>query len=185
MVWITLNEEDNLIIAEIASQSDRGAALIAQAYLEDRLVAAIKARLVDNDDVLNRLFKGTGPLASFSSRIDIGLALGLYQVEAHKLFRQIKDIRNDFAHKARPLDFTTPSIADRCNNLNIRREGEYLSHLRESETYEAGPAGTPREAFINAIKFLMFVCDRELKLLPPRNPAPPVVMLRQASPETL
>lgn len=181
MVWITQNQDDNLILAEIAAQSDRGAALIAQAYLEERLVAAIKARLAGTDEVLNRLFKGTGPLASFSSRIDIGLALGLYEAEAHALFRQIKEVRNEFAHNAAPIDFASQKIAAHCSNLNINIMGTYVSHSGESETFDVSPSQNARDAFMNAVKFLLFLCDRELRLQPPRKPAPPVVTLTQAS----
>ena len=84
-MWVTVSDDDHRILDEIEGQTNDAAASIAQAYLEDRLVAAIKARLVENDDVLNRIFKGTGPAASFSSRIDLGLLLGLYDINVHDL----------------------------------------------------------------------------------------------------
>jgi hypothetical protein len=182
-MWITVSDADHLILNEIEGQTDRAAALIAQAYLEDRLVMAIKARLVHNDEVLNRIFKGTGPAASFSSRIDLGILLGLYELETHELLHQIKEIRNKFAHRAEPLNFETPTIADRCRNLDLPRIGMFVTEAGESETFDVQPCGSPRQAFMNAIKFLLFVCDRELRLSPPRRPAPPVVKLWRASPK--
>jgi len=177
--WITLSDRDDLIIKEIETQSDRAAALIAQAYMEERLVEAIKARLVDDhDDVINRIFKGTGPIASFSSRIDLGLVIGLYTAQVHALLRKIKEIRNDFAHLSAPVSFDTPSIAARCENLNLSGEGTYISLQLESETFEVNRASTPREAFMNAVRFILYICDRELRLLPLRKPAPPVVTIR-------
>ncbi|WP_299130050.1 hypothetical protein [uncultured Amaricoccus sp.] len=180
-MWITVGENDDLILKEIEGQTDRAAALIAQSYLEDRLVLAIKARLICDDVVLRRVFTGAGPAASFSARIDLGLLLGIYRSEIHKLLTQIKDIRNTFAHKAEPLSFETATIRDRCNNLDVERAGTFVTKDGESETFDVSPSGNPRLAFLNAIKFLLFICDRELRLHPPRKPAPPVVTLWRGS----
>ena len=62
MSWIIRDNADKAILAEIKQQTDRGAALIATAYLEERFVDAIKARLVNDETLQDKLFKGYGPL---------------------------------------------------------------------------------------------------------------------------
>ena len=77
MAWTIRNEADNAIILETSKQTDRGAALIATAYLEERLIDAIKARLIHDLTLENKLFKGSGPLASLSAKINMGFLLGI------------------------------------------------------------------------------------------------------------
>src|SRR5258705_7001209 len=44
MTWLSASETDKAIIQEIETQTDRAAALIAVAYLEERLRSALDAR---------------------------------------------------------------------------------------------------------------------------------------------
>jgi hypothetical protein len=76
MTWITLSDADKPILEEIEKQTDRAAALIATSYLEDRLVEAIKARTVRDQNVEKDMFRNSGPLGSFSAKIDLGFMLG-------------------------------------------------------------------------------------------------------------
>jgi hypothetical protein len=79
MTWITtLDPEDNAIIQEIEGERDRGAALVACQFLDNRLLETIQTRLHRDDDVESAIFKGKGGLATFSSRIDFGFLIQLY-----------------------------------------------------------------------------------------------------------
>jgi hypothetical protein len=44
-----------------------------------------------------RLFKGYGPLSSFSAKIDLAYALKVTTLEIHNELHKIRDIRNAFA----------------------------------------------------------------------------------------
>src|SRR5215211_7652703 len=99
MSWFVLDDNKyRHAIKEIPRQRDRGAGLIATSILEDHLMAAIKARLEQNDDIQNKVFKGYGPLASLHAKIDIGFLLGLYPLDIHAQLHEIRELRNDFAH---------------------------------------------------------------------------------------
>lgn len=178
MVWIVQSDDDKAILKEIHEQTPRGAVLIAAAYVEERLVDALKSRLNHHPTIENKIFKGYGPMASFSMRIDFGLLLGIYDENTHRVLRTLKDIRNDFAHKPEPIDFQTQKIRDLCYNLELRGVIDITTKAPNGESQkiflELKPDGTPKTAFFNAIKYLLLILDMEIKIPPPRKPAPPV-----------
>ena len=178
MAWIVQDKNDELILKEIYKQTDRGAVLIATAYLEERLVAAIKARTNRNQAIENRLYMGAGPLASFSAKIDLGLLLGIYEQRVHRFLRTVKDIRNAFAHNPNPINFETQKIKDLCAtiDLNLHTQFELKPPGGEIKKVEIDlqSDGNPKTAFFNAIQFLLLLLDFEVKIAPPRVPSPPV-----------
>lgn len=176
MTWITTGGDDQPILEEITKQSDRGAALIASAYLEERLLAAIKARLNSESEIEKNLFGGSQPLGSLSAKIDIGCLLGVYGLKVHKILHQIRKIRNKFAHESTPTDFNTQSIKDICEQLCVKADFQLFNKTtQQSETVHIEPDGTSRTNFLNAIKLCLLVLQFELSQLPLRKPAAPVV----------
>lgn len=124
----------------LTKESDRGCVLFAAAYLDKALSQLLKAHLVQSPKVDDELFNGQNALSSFSSRIKMAYYLGKIAVAERKDLDTIRNIRNDFAHNAEPLDFTNQSIAMRCGNLtNSWRE----------------PDATPRQKFTAAVSGLM------------------------------
>lgn len=119
MTWGTLKDAKyDALGKEINKQRDRGAAIIAAAVLEDHLLAVIKAKLTTDEKIEDKMFRGYGPLASFSARIDLGLLLGLYEKDFHKDLHRIREIRNEFAHNLAPLSFrSSQQIRDLCRLL--------------------------------------------------------------------
>jgi hypothetical protein len=116
--WIKLAPEDDAVIAEIENERDRGAALIASAFVEERLEETIKIRLREDTAVAKRLFRGVGPLGGFSAKIHLGYMLQLYSIESHNLLDQIRDVRNDFAHQTQPIDFNNEGVMRKCAALS-------------------------------------------------------------------
>jgi hypothetical protein len=175
--WPILDDSDNLIIKEIEQQTDRGAALIATSYLEHRLLLAIQARTVRNEKIESEIYKGAGPLGSLSAKIDLGLLLGIYDVVVHKILDTIRRIRNEFAHKATPINFSSEKIAALCKNIELA--GEVLledpTGKVESMKFQMIPDGTPRTTFINAVRATILALEMETKHLPLRRPAEPVM----------
>ena len=133
--WETLPSEDALTSAfeEIEVASDRAAGILAACFLEDALQTVIinnfKVRL-DRDE-RNNLFGGIKPLGSFSSKIDIGYAMGLYGRQAREDLHSIRTVRNAFAHAARLISFETKEVADVCATLKrrSREQGEDVRSL--------------------------------------------------------
>lgn len=175
MTWLKASEDDDAILAEINSQTDRAAALIAAAYLEERLLGALKARLTRNQEAENALFGRGRPLSSFSSRIDLGLVIGVYGEVPRRLLHTIREVRNEFAHQAQPRDFNFQRIKDLSRNLECKFH--FTLHNTETDkTYDfkIDPDGTPRGAFMSAIKYLLILLDMETKMLPLREPVAPI-----------
>ncbi|MDA0662451.1 MAG: hypothetical protein O3B08_06415, partial [Proteobacteria bacterium] len=71
---MAMKEEADLPIAEeLQRQSDRGAAILAVAYLENRLDLALAARLVTDahtKDSFRKVFKHTGPAGAFGIKAE-------------------------------------------------------------------------------------------------------------------
>jgi DNA-binding MltR family transcriptional regulator len=115
------------IQAEIEAQSDRGTALVATSYLDERLREALRAALSDaieeakdgSDTVEARLFDGTGPFATLSGKINVAFALGFLGTVALRDLHLIRKIRNHFAHSADPGRFDMPPVSDWCRELRL------------------------------------------------------------------
>jgi hypothetical protein len=100
------------------NESDRAAAVLGGALLDELLSRLFRARLTA--DANPDLLRERGALGSFAARIDIAYALGwLSPVERDDL-HILRGIRNDFAHAVEhTLTFEDQSIADRTRNLKL------------------------------------------------------------------
>lgn len=180
MTWTAMNEFHHDVISEIETQTDRAAALIAASFLEDRLEELIKTKFVEDNNLLSRMFKGYGPLASFSAKIDISVLMGLNDEAIAEMLRVIKNIRNDFAHDIRPIDFNTQKIRDKVNSIpdietpKINIFGDERDAWSENliEQILDGQKKGPRQKYMSAVKFIIFLyalqiaADRARKLKP-------------------
>jgi DNA-binding MltR family transcriptional regulator len=101
----------------LTSETDRGSALMAAAFLDDRLKKLLAARLVSDMKLTRRAFDFNGPLGTFSSRIDFSYLLGLLPRNAHRDLHLVRSIRNKFAHIAAPIGFDHPEIKPLCDSL--------------------------------------------------------------------
>jgi len=172
MAWLFRDKAiDYETILEIERQADRGAAIIACAYLEEFLVTAITSLLVDDKNGIEKMFTGMGPLATFSAKIEIAYLLKVITQDAAQDMHKIRKIRNDFAHNLRTLTFDTPYIKDRCKTLLQRDQLRvvweqlmtsvgHISEARDVVDKLLMPMmtlpDTPRNAYLNSIKFLIF-----------------------------
>ncbi len=104
---------------QLTNDSDRAAGLVAAAIVEQRLEEVIKFWLEKDLEVQEKLFRVSGPLGTFSVKIDLAYLMGIITSEGRKDLIRMKDIRNDFAHKLDIDSFKVQSIADRCKNLRL------------------------------------------------------------------
>jgi hypothetical protein len=97
---------------EIDKQTDRGAAIVAATVLDNILENLIAARLIiPSPKHKKALFGQYAPLSSFSAKIELGFALGLYDTERRASLDLIRDVRNKFAHRLEATGFDNPKIA--------------------------------------------------------------------------
>jgi DNA-binding MltR family transcriptional regulator len=133
------------LVQEMSEQTDRGAAIIATAWLEEAMSAAIESFLQADTKTWQRLFDGNGPLATLSAKIDLARLLGLITETIRSDLHIIREIRNEFAHQIAhktehtKLSFSSPHIKDKCMALRC------VSHEKPNE---------PRAAFVRACAIL-------------------------------
>jgi DNA-binding MltR family transcriptional regulator len=101
----------------LSPETDRGVALVCAAYLEHELESLLRKYFVDDAKISDSLFEPSGPLGTFSAKIDLILALGVVSPEVHRSLHLVRKIRNEFAHQHRVLSFAHQKIESRCREL--------------------------------------------------------------------
>ncbi|MGA3949196.1 MltR family transcriptional regulator [Ralstonia nicotianae] len=119
----------------LSDETDRGAALMAAAFIDDRLKILLERKLVAAPKIVSPIFEFNGALGTFSSRIDMAYLLGLLPKNARQDLHAIRKIRNEFAHTASPISFDDERVAGKCNALKfhgVREAAEPGSKFRRS-----------------------------------------------------
>jgi predicted RNase H-like HicB family nuclease len=133
----------------LARESDRGCALVAAAFLEDRL-GILLSRAMVSDRAAADLLEDRGPLGTFSSRIDAAYGFGLIGPHTRSDLHIVRRIRNDFAHELSVKGFDQESVAARCQALRCAK-------IR--------PDPDPRLRFIVAAALLLAAIEGHLLVL--------------------
>jgi hypothetical protein len=110
---------DNLsrFLGELQRESDRGLALVGASVIDDKLSAILKSFLVDCKARSKLLDEPSGPLGTFSSRIDACLSMGLIEQFEYDEVTLIRKVRNAFAHGLHGTTFQTEPIPGLCSTL--------------------------------------------------------------------
>jgi hypothetical protein len=116
---------------QFQTESDRGAALVGVAYLDDQLKGLFKAKMLDESKIAE-LLEGYGPLSTLSARADVAYGLGWLGPKTYRDITLLRRIRNDFAHAHEPLTFSTQAIQQRCDQLELPQA--IGGHLSDSKT---------------------------------------------------
>lgn len=101
----------------LSKETDRGCALMAASFLENEIERLLRDKLVGTSSFIDQLFDFNGPLGTFSSKIKMCYGVGLISKEIMSDLDLIRKIRNDFGHDYKPIDFNTPAIKSRIENL--------------------------------------------------------------------
>jgi hypothetical protein len=87
------------------------AAILGAGLIEHRLDQLLRSRLKHKDDqTWATLTEAPGPLNSFSSKITMGYALGIYDQRMRADLNIIRSIRNAFAHSKKVFQFDHPLV---------------------------------------------------------------------------
>ena len=136
------------ISREIKEQTDRGAGIIGVAVLEDRLRSLLATQLVAG-------FKPAKfPTATFANLISACEGLGLIGPVAAADLRVLKEIRNNFAHRADPIDFADSQIASDCGKLRLARLAFFGEKDYDGNWTSLG-LDEPRRVFLNAVTVIL------------------------------
>ena len=145
----TLSKLVNVFMRE----SDRACAILGGELLNAELEALLNAAAVEPID--SRLLRGYGPLANFSSRIDLAFYFGLLSGEDRNDLHTVRDIRNLFAHRLdHNLSFDSVEVAEHIRKLQL--PGVVADHMGLIK----GTIDTSRMRFQIGVGLLSFVLRR-------------------------
>lgn len=113
---VTLEHIEGLL-DELKGMSDRAAAIVGAAFLDELLRYLIASFLVDDEKVVGELLKNQRYLGTFNARIGAAYCLGLITKDEYHDLRMVQKVRNEFAHALPGLFFTDQRISNRCNEL--------------------------------------------------------------------
>jgi hypothetical protein len=104
--WLTeVFPGQNRIYLEYRALPERELVIVSAAVLDAALVELLSLRLLDLPKEVEAFLgvdgDGRAPIASFGARIQLALLLGIITSEDAAVLRQIKALRNLFAHRAR------------------------------------------------------------------------------------
>ncbi len=112
-----------------------GRIIVQAAKTELLLEQLLKAKLVNGNDRFEAdLFSGYGPMATFGAKINMSFGLGIVDEAIWKRLKQMKDVRNAFAHSAEHIDFGHPtfrSLKKLQNNPMAKSERDFFDGLVE------------------------------------------------------
>ena len=114
-------EEPDIVqwISTVALQQDTITIIMSVSRIEDWLQSVLKSAMIDLSSKLeDRLFRGYGPLNTFSGKIDIAYALSMFDQTTYNDLRALKDIRNAFAHARDMLHFSSPELTPLFQKLS-------------------------------------------------------------------
>lgn len=107
---ITANAPEDHI-KHLMGESDRATIILHGALLEEMIVSRLSDLMPSiNGEERQRLFNYEGPLGSFSNRIRMAQALGIFDRATKKKCEIIKELRNTCAHCHSQVTFQTPEI---------------------------------------------------------------------------
>lgn len=135
-------------LAELTSQTDRGAALVAAAFLDDSLAAMLRASFVAEPTQVEKLLGPDRPISTFSARINLAYCMAKITKDVRDDLNKIREIRNTFAHHHQPLTFESQPIRDQCRDFRV--VSTVLAGVQSKFTPEKEPAAvSPRNMFIS------------------------------------
>lgn len=156
-IWVLLDDAERTVLDVLEYDSDRSIAIIVGSLIENRLKRVILARINRHDEIESRLFRISGPLGSFSSKIDIARLLGFISDDAYHDLILMKDIRNLFAHNLAIRDFRSQRIKDKSRNFRL-----VDSHIEEFKPNPGEKTG-PLVNIAHGIVPVLFVKHSEVR----------------------
>lgn len=159
------HESELPLVKEVQTANDRTCAVLAVAYLEEKLRDAIEALLVPDKDTRNKLLKPSGPVGSYAAKVELAYLMGIYGKAERGDMLTLGLIRNDFAHLTKLIDFGSRDIRKRCESLVLFGEAfTRLTGIRHDASAKEGA----RHLFIQTVSALAALLHFQSQ-----NPTPP------------
>ena len=157
-------DQSDAIRKEFDGASDRAAAVVAGAYLDEILRELLTAFFVESPEGEPKLYESGGPLGTFSAKIEVAFRVGLLSLYERRVLHAIRGIRNQFAHELGDVAFSDQSIRDRCKNIEtpfslVAPTEIELQQAGQPEppapTIEKADSNNPRAIFQEAVQTMV------------------------------
>jgi hypothetical protein len=116
---------------EFYGDSDRAVVLLCATAVENIIENAILHVFRDHADV-RALVDFDHPIGTFSAKITVAFALGIFHTQTKHDLDLIRLLRNGFAHSRMLLRFETPAVKGVCDNLLLPD----TTHARSPSAYD-------------------------------------------------
>lgn len=120
------------IFIEMLNGTRASVIMLVGSRIEKWVQASLEAKMRPlSNTVTERIFRGYGPLSSFSAKIDIGYALELFDDAIYNDLKAIKDLRNVFAHATDALSYSDKDVAECLRRLTGWKKDSTNTQLHE------------------------------------------------------
>ncbi len=179
--YVAFDETDEAFdrfLSDFQGETDRAAAVLGAAFIDDLLEALLCAIAVDEDVMRGDLLGMSHPLSTLSARIDAAFCFALVTQAERRDMHFVRKIRNAFAHLATPLSFDDAPVRDWCREFGCNRE-RFQALPAFAEEYSQ----QPRKLFDLAVALLAHGLVRRLRSTRRVEEAQPLPMAGRASEE--
>jgi DNA-binding MltR family transcriptional regulator len=109
-------DEANTFTKQLMEESDRGAALVGLAYLDELLKRLCEAKMLASK-ATKALLNYPGALSTAAARTDLAYSIGWIGPETYQDLVTLRRIRNKFAHAHEVVTFSDESVQKLCSEL--------------------------------------------------------------------
>lgn len=138
-----MREEDlkyfSSFLSEFQEETDRGAALVGAALIDERLGRLLKGHFLECKPTKEILSGDNSSIGAFSARAKLSYCLGLITELECKEIETLRKIRKEFARKVHGLTFKDQKVNDLCQNLK--------ANTPDGKRFD----GEPRHLFVNSV----------------------------------
>ena len=121
------------VFKKLVKETDTGIAIISAAYIDECLKALLGLHVdTSSRQIFNKIFDFSGPLGTFSSRIDLAFGFNFISKQTHQRINSIKNIRNEFAHNPFGVSFNTTEIKDKILSIDLDHK-RFIDEIRKGE----------------------------------------------------
>ncbi len=128
---------------EIAGTTDRAAAIVGEAILDDSLSRLLSNYFVENQDEVNSIME-RGSLSSLRVKSSIAYCLGLISKGQLEDFKAIYSIRNHFAHSLHAVSFDDQNVY------------KHISQIEPYKRFLPSDSDSPRKQFNIAVSIIAY-----------------------------
>jgi hypothetical protein len=106
---------------EFYGEADRAVVILQASMVESILENAIAQRMRHDlkEETKKEIFEFEGPIGTFSAKITVAYALGIFGSITRRDLDLIRLMRNQFAHSRKPLKFSISVVTNVCAQLRL------------------------------------------------------------------